>query len=73
LKFAGHGLGTFVDEPKGGRGVVVPGCPACRKRFNTSHQFVDHLANDVLPAAIRETRRDVTGRLILQAAYCGNE
>jgi hypothetical protein len=31
---------------------VVPGYRACRKRFKTSHQFVDHLANDVLPAAI---------------------
>jgi hypothetical protein len=41
-----------MDEPQSGRGVVVPGCPECRKRFNTSHQFVDHLANDVLPAAI---------------------
>jgi hypothetical protein len=47
-----HDLGTFMDEPEGGRGVVVPGCPACRKRLNTSSQFVDHLANDVLPAAI---------------------
>jgi hypothetical protein len=24
----------------------------CRKRLNTSSQFVDHLVNDVLPAAI---------------------
>jgi hypothetical protein len=47
-----HDLGTFMDEPEGGRGVVVPGCPACQKRLNTSSQFVDHLANDVLPAAI---------------------
>jgi hypothetical protein len=38
-----HDLGTFVDESWGGRGVVVPGCPACRKRFNTSNQFVGHL------------------------------
>jgi hypothetical protein len=52
LELQRHDLGTFMDEPKGGRGVVVPGCPAFRKRFNTSHQFVDHLANDVLPSAI---------------------
>jgi hypothetical protein len=47
-----HDLVTFMDEPQSGRGGVVPGCPVCRKRFNTSHQFVDHLTNDVLPAAI---------------------
>jgi hypothetical protein len=47
-----HDLGTFMDEPQGGHGVVVPGCSLCRKRLNTSSQFVDHLANDVLPAAI---------------------
>jgi hypothetical protein len=41
-----------MDEPQSGRGVVVPGCSLCRKRLNTSSQFVDHLANDVLPAAI---------------------
>jgi hypothetical protein len=34
-----HDLSYFVDEPpsvaQGGRGVVVAGCPACRKRINT--------------------------------------
>jgi hypothetical protein len=33
-----HDLSYFVDEPpsvaQGGRGVVVAGCPACRKRIN---------------------------------------
>jgi hypothetical protein len=47
-----HDLGTFMDEQQSGRGVVVPGCSLCRKLLNTSSQFVDHLANDVLPAAI---------------------
>jgi hypothetical protein len=47
-----HDLGTFMDEPQSGHGVIVPGCSRCRKRLNTSSQFVDHLANDVLPAAI---------------------
>ena len=51
-----HGFDTFVDEPpfvaQGGRGVVVPGCPACRKRFNTMARFLDHLADDVLPALL---------------------
>src|SRR6266403_55755 len=41
-----HELSYFVDEPpsvaQGGRGVVVSGCPACRKRINTMTQFLDH-------------------------------
>jgi len=45
-----------VDNPpsvaQGGRGVVVSGCPACKKRINTMTQFLDHLANDVMPALI---------------------
>jgi hypothetical protein len=51
-----HDLSYFVDEPpsvaQGGRGVVVAGCPACRKRINTISQFLDHLANDVMPELI---------------------
>jgi hypothetical protein len=33
-------------------GVVVPGCPACRKRLFTMANFMDHLADDVLPGLI---------------------
>lgn len=48
-----HSFDTFLTETPsmadGGPGVVVPGCPACRKRINTMHQFLDHLAEDVLP------------------------
>jgi hypothetical protein len=51
-----HDFSTFVDEPpsvaQGGRGVVVPGCPACKKRFSTMPQFMDHLTDDVLPAVL---------------------
>jgi hypothetical protein len=51
-----HSFDTFVDEPpsiaRGGKGVVVPGCPACQKRINTTNQFLHHLADDVLPALI---------------------
>jgi hypothetical protein len=36
----------------GGPGVVVPGCPACRKRLFTMANFMDHLADDVLPALL---------------------
>ena len=51
-----HDFSCFVDQPpsvaQGGRGVVVPGCPACMKRINTMNQFLDHLAEDAMPALI---------------------
>jgi len=51
-----HDFSCFVDEPpsvaQGGRGVVVAGCPACKKRINTMTQFLDHLTNDAMPALI---------------------
>jgi hypothetical protein len=51
-----HTFDYFVENPPamadGGKGVVVPGCPACRKRINTMPQFMDHLADDVLPPLI---------------------
>jgi hypothetical protein len=37
---------------QGGKGVVVPGCPACKKRINTTSQFLDHLAYDAIPPLI---------------------
>jgi len=50
---------TSVDgaaEPppraQGGPGSVVPGCPKCRKRIGTMPQFLDHLANDAIPALL---------------------
>jgi hypothetical protein len=52
-----HTFDTFVDEPpsmaQGGKGVVVPGCPACSKRFQTMDQFMWHLTEDVLPEIFR--------------------
>jgi hypothetical protein len=51
-----HDFNYFVDQPpsiaQGGKGVVVPGCPACMKRINTMNQFLDHLADDAMPALI---------------------
>ena len=51
-----HDFSYFVDEPpsvaQGGKGVVVSGCPACKKRINTMTQFLDHLTNDVMPELI---------------------
>jgi hypothetical protein len=54
-----HSLSTFVNEPpsvaEGGQGVVVTGCPNCRKRFGTVNQLMQHLADDVLPVILRQS------------------
>ncbi len=51
-----HDLSYLADEPPsvahGGKGVVVSGCPACKKRINTMTRFLDHLSNDTMPALI---------------------
>jgi hypothetical protein len=51
-----HDFSHFVDEPpsvaQGGKGVVVSGCPTCKKRIATMPQFLDHLTDDVLPPLI---------------------
>jgi hypothetical protein len=47
-----HDFDCFTDRenlPPGNRGVVVPGCPYCKKRIHTMSQYMDHLADDVLP------------------------
>ena len=53
-----HSWDTFVDEPPsvaaGGNGVVIPGCPACKKRINTNDQYLRHLSDDVLPVILRK-------------------
>ena len=48
-----HSWDTFVNSPpsmaQGGKGTVVPGCTACRKILYTDHQYLSHLALDVIP------------------------
>jgi hypothetical protein len=57
-----HGLDTFISDgvsvALGGSGVVVTGCPYCRKRFQTVNQLMYHLADDVLPTIIRQVLAD---------------
>jgi len=54
-----HTFDTFMDEPpsivRGGKGIVVSGCPACKKPLQSVAQFVHHLLEDVLPATIRKS------------------
>lgn len=51
-----HNFSHFVDCPpsvaQGGNGVVVPGCPACKKKISTISEFLDHLAEDAMPALL---------------------
>jgi len=60
-----HDFNYFVDQPPsvahGGKGVVVPGCPACQKRINTMNQFLNHLVDDVMPALIEKLSKTKTG------------
>jgi|SRR5580704_1039474 hypothetical protein len=39
-------------------GVTVPGCPACRKQFNTVSDYNDHITQDVLPRLINGLSSD---------------
>jgi len=51
-----HQWDTFVENAPsiahGGKGTVTPGCPHCSKSLYTINQFVEHLANDVLPGIL---------------------
>ena len=53
-----HSFDYFAENPAAmadaEHGVVVPGCLTCRKRINTMAQFLDHLADDVLPDLINK-------------------
>jgi hypothetical protein len=57
-----HTFDTFLTEQpsmaNGGPGVVVPGCPACRKRLFTMANFMDHLADDVLPELLTRLSKE---------------
>jgi hypothetical protein len=48
-----HDLDTFLRG-----GVTVPGCPACRKQFNTVADYNDHINRDVLPKFINGLSSD---------------
>jgi hypothetical protein len=66
-----HSWEHFIDNPpsiaQGGKGVVVPGCPACSKTINTMNGFVEHLANDVLPGILEKALSKTT-----KFVYCRN-
>jgi hypothetical protein len=45
------------DAEPNGRKVVVPGCPLCRKQIGTMQQFLDHLADDAIPALFKRLKK----------------
>jgi hypothetical protein len=46
-------MGPKVAKPSMDQGgVVIPGFLACRKRINTMAQFLDHLADTVMPSLL---------------------
>jgi hypothetical protein len=52
-----HSWDTFCDSPpsvaQGGRGVIVSGCPTCKKQFGTNTRYLEQLADDVMPVILR--------------------
>jgi hypothetical protein len=68
-----HVWGTYIDKgvsiALGGDGIVTPGCEACRKRIDTNSQYLQHLADDVLPGILRMllSKAGVRGNLFFSA------
>lgn len=48
-----HDFSTF-SITRGRATVVVPGCPHCKKQFQSIEQFIEHLTAEVVPGAIEE-------------------
>jgi hypothetical protein len=42
-------------------GVIVSGCPACKRRINSMNQFLDHLAKDVMPPLLDRLSSEHSG------------
>ena len=63
-----HSFDTFLTErpsvAQGGKGVIVSGCPACKKQFQSLNQFVTHLSEDVIPETIRKSAKFPDARSI---------
>jgi hypothetical protein len=53
-----HDFDYFTEVLSDGGRIVVPGCPKCKKRTNTSGEFLDHLANDAMPALFSRLSSD---------------
>jgi hypothetical protein len=57
-----HHWDTFCTQPlsiaEGGKGVIVPGCVACKNLLYTNNQYLSHLALDVRPQIINRVLAD---------------
>jgi hypothetical protein len=76
-KLERHVWDTFVDGDRttialGAKGVIVPGCEACRKRIGTNSQYLRHLADDMLPAIFSgcAQRRELSAALASRHLPC---
>jgi len=47
-----HEMNYFSDVVDKHRKITIPGCVGCKKRLNTSGDFMNHLAYDVLPGIL---------------------
>jgi hypothetical protein len=69
-----HHWDTFVVDPPsiaaGGKGVLYPGCIACRKIINTTPEYLDHLCKDVIPKLIENKTEKSIGSFILLPSEC---
>jgi hypothetical protein len=56
-----HSWTHFAEEIPSGQKITVPGCPACRKQIATTTQFIEHLADDAIPALFARLRSEKEG------------
>jgi hypothetical protein len=71
-----HDFDCFVGN-KAATALSCHGCPACKKRINTMNQFLDHLAEDAMPALIERlaTKSSSAQEFVAFSAYlrlCAN-
>jgi len=57
-----HTFDTFLEQASDEtKGIIVSGCPACKKRLQSLNQFMSHLFDDVIPATVRRACADSDG------------
>jgi hypothetical protein len=43
------------------KGVVVSGCPTCKRRIQSMNDFLDHLARDAMPPLLERLSSEQSG------------
>jgi hypothetical protein len=57
LELKQHEWTHFSEVIDSGQKVTVPGCAVCRKHIGTTTQFIEHLAEDAMPALFARLRK----------------